>query len=420
MEFGGSFAGGDLPDDPDGHKEDEAGTPQRGWVPPEDRLWRHPSEVARLGLPHPVPPLFGAGPGEARLARSRRGSLVAGVVGAAALATTVAVVLALVDAESTSVPAHETAVGAAPVSAQTTAITTNMTTVIGRDVTKLVDSVRPSLVGLAPVDASRPPHMTGVVLPGGLVVTAASAVAGVSQLDVFTQNGKRHLGKVLGSDAHAGVAVISIDDGLAPAASFADEVVQPEDIVVAACLCAGRRTSAPPAAASVGMVRQVGTANALVDGTSLVNVIEAEMPLGHTTSGGVLLDSRGHVIGILDGETSAGDDTLGVFVPAPLAEGVAFELARTHHVERGWLGVQCTDDFGIGAAISDITPGSPAQSAGLQPGDVVVEVGSHPVDSVADLQERLYTMSPGSDVQLVVQRGASTVVMTAKLAELAA
>ena len=129
----------------------------------------------------------------------------------------------------------------------------------------------------------------------------------------------------------------------------------------------------------------------------------------------MLLDSHGRVIGILDGQTTDGDDPLGVFVPAPLAEGVAQELARSHRVVRGWLGVMCTDGTS-GAAVASIIPGGPAQAAGIEPGDIVEQVASHPVDSVADLQERLYTMSPGQDVQLVVERGADTVVMTVKLA----
>jgi S1-C subfamily serine protease len=342
---------------------------------------------------------------------------VAGVVGAAALATSVAVVLALVDTDRSAAPARAAGAGPARITAQTAAMTTmtGMTTVIGRDVTHLVNAIRPSLVGLSPADTDRAPDTTGVVIAGGLVITAASAVAGVTQLDVFTQNGKRHRAKVLGSDSHAGIAVISTDDDdVAPAATFADEVVQPDDIVVAACLCSDRRSSSPPAAA-VGMVRQVGTAGTPSGGTELVNVIEAEMPLAHASSGGVLLDSHGRVIGILDGQTTDGDDPVGVFVPAPLAEGVAQELARSHRVVRGWLGVQCTDGIS-GAAVASIVPGSPAQAAGMEPGDVVVQVASHPVDSVADLQERLYPMSPGQDVQLVVERGTNTVVMTVKLA----
>ena len=286
----------------------------------------------------------------------------------------------------------------------------------------MVASVRPSLVGLESIDGEGATRMTGVVLPGGvLVVTAASAVAGASQLDVVTADGKRLRGQVVGTDAHSGVAVISTEGGLSPA-TFADEAVQPNDLDVVACLCgaAASTSSAPgaPAAAAIGMVRAVGSGVAVQGGTKLVNAIQAEMPLGPKSSGGVLLDGLGRVIGILDGQTSAGTDTLGVFVPAPLAEAVARELADTHSVNHGWLGVKCADQTTGGAMVMTILPGSPASHAGLQNGDVVVAVDTHLVGSVGDLQERLYTVPPGAVVQLAVERGSThKAVVTVTLAD---
>src|ERR1700719_2664235 len=60
MERGGPFTGGENPEDPDG-AGDDAGAPQRGWLSPEDRLWRHPSEVAGLGPPRSASSYFSPG-----------------------------------------------------------------------------------------------------------------------------------------------------------------------------------------------------------------------------------------------------------------------------------------------------------------------------------------------------------------------
>jgi S1-C subfamily serine protease len=332
------------------------------------------------------------------------------------------VVLTFVDTNGTTTSLKTDSRGGSDmITAATTSLTS--TPVVGNDVTRLVASVRPSLVGLEPLDTTGPVRMTGVVLPGGeLVVTAASAVAGAAQLDVVTAKGKRLRGRVVGTDAHSGVAVISTDGGLTPA-TFADEDVKPNDLDIVACLCnpetSSSSSSSPgaPAAAAVGMVQAVGTGVALVDGPNLVNVIEAEMPLGPTSWGGVLLDGHGRVIGILDGQMSAGNDTIGVFVPAPLAEGVAFQLAKTHQVNHGWLGVVCADQAALGAEVTKILPGSPASEAGIEPGDVVVAVGTHGVSSVADLQERLYTVPPGTTVDLAIERGPANAVMKVTLAD---
>ena len=416
MERGGPFTGGEIPEDPEA-ADDEAGAPQRGWVPPEDRLWRHPSEVAGLGLPRPSPPFFETGSGGWHRRRARRASVAAGVVGAAAVATTIAVVLTLVDTKATTTSLRTVSPDGSNMIAATTSLTSMP--VVGHDVTRLVASVRPSLVGLESVSANGSAHVTGVVLPGGeLVVTAASAVAGASQLDVVTAKGKRLRGRVMGSDARSGVAVISTDGGLTPA-TFADEDVQAKQLDIVACLCtdATSSSSTPSAAsAAVGMVQEVGTGVTLADGRNLVNVIEAEMPLG-SSWGGVLLDSEGRVIGILDGNMGAGSDTIGVFVPAPLAEGVAFQLAKTQRVDHGWLGVVCADQTATGAHVTRILPGSPASKAGIKTGDTEVAVDTHGVHSVADLQERLYTVPPGATVQLAVERGPADTVMKVTLAD---
>jgi S1-C subfamily serine protease len=73
-------------------------------------------------------------------------------------------------------------------------------------------------------------------------------------------------------------------------------------------------------------------------------------------------------------------------------------------VHRGWLGVLCQDDDSIGAAVTTVLPGSPASLAGLRPGDVVEAVDSHLVRSLADLQARLYTSAPGTQLELTVLR----------------
>jgi S1-C subfamily serine protease len=341
-------------------------------------------------------------------------------VGAAAIATSLAVVLTFVDTKgSTTALKTQSPGGSDTITAATTAMT-SMTTVIGHDVMRMVAGVRPSLVDLEPLDTGGVAPMTGVVLPGGeLVLTAASAVAGTSQLDVVTADGKRLHGQVVGTDERSGVAVISTGGGLSPA-TFADEVVQRNDLDIVACLCDGSASSSQssaPAAAAVGMVREVGMRVTLEGGPVLVDAIEAEMPLAPGSWGGVLLDGSGRVVGILDGQMTAGNDTLGVFVPAPLAEGVAMELAKTHRIDHGWLGVVCADQAPGGATVTKTLPGSPAAEAGLEPGDMVVAVGTHAVTSVADLQERLYTVPPGATVQLAVVRGPGDTIVKVKLAD---
>ena len=208
-------------------------------------------------------------------------------------------------------------------------------------------------------------------------------------------------------DDHSGVAIVLVQDPMTPG-SFVDEPVTPRQLAVAACRCgqtAGATDSAGSSpAVAVGMVRTTGADATDDGGPSLVDAIEAEMPLGHGAWGSVLLDDDGGVLGILDGERTSDGDTIGYFVPASLAVGVAGELARDHAVTHGWMGVMCQDDGGAGAAVTTVLAGSPAAVAGVQPGDVVEAVDSHLVSSLADLQARLYAAPPGTTLRLTVVR----------------
>lgn len=418
MDWSDSYADGDGPDG-DGQGEDNL---NRGWIPPDDRLWRHPSEMAQLGPTSSIP-LEAPRSRTSRWRRPARPAFVVGVVGAATVAATLTIVLTVVDA-----PLGPDA--AAPQAATDTSMVTGIPSVpAGPAVMKMVSALSPSLVGLEPAGSARAgsADITGVVMPGGnLVVTAASAVSGASTVEVVTSDGKRHVGQVVGSDARAGVAVIKVDGASFAPASFADEDVQPEELALTACVCgASRSTTGQSASAAssdsprldvaVGMVRQQGLGASSDDGSDLLDVIEAEMPLGPTAWGGVLVDGDGKVIGILDAEQTVGSETMGLFVPTHLALGVADELAQGVRVEHGWLGMVCSDEpDGDGVLVSSVMPKGPAAGAGLHPGDVVERVDSHQVVSLADLESRLYTEPPGTGVDLSVLRpgGEATVVVT--------
>ena len=175
-------------------------------------------------------------------------------------------------------------------------------------------------------------------MPGGhLVITAASVLTGMSVMNVFSSDGERHKGTVVGMDQRAGVAVVKVDDGSLTPATFADENVEPYELAVTACMCDNatthrggwqpRASKTPRLEVAVGMVRQTGVAIDLENGPDLLDVIEAEMPLGAGAWGGVLLDGNGQVVGVLDGEQTVGNETMGLFVPTDLALGVADEIA---------------------------------------------------------------------------------------------
>lgn len=390
VDSGGPFSLGSFPED-FGPEEPDPEQPARGWLPPEDRLWRHPSELRSSPTTSPEP-------GSSR--SGMRWTLLAAGALSVVVATTVAAVVT--GDRSTNLTATDTSVA------------------VGPDVVKVVEAVEDSLVSLIPSGRSHPAaHATGVVLPSGdLVVTAASAVHEGEHLSVVSANGQRQTGTVEGVDDLAGVAVVWVHEKLVPG-SFADEPVSPEQLAVAACRCnsgVSQATADPPPDVALGMVRAEGTQAVDSGGPPVLDAIEVEMPLGASALGSVLLDDAGGVIGVLDGERNVGGATVGYFVPTSLAVAVADELAHDHSVSAGWLGVVCQDEAGGGAMVLEVLPGSPAATAGLEPGDVVEAVDSHLVSSLADLQARLYVASPGTSLVLTVLRAGTVKTMPVTVA----
>ncbi|MHB8439690.1 MAG: S1C family serine protease [Acidimicrobiales bacterium] len=403
MENGEDFVFGEFSDEPgiplhDRDNDYDYG-PGRGWIDPDDRLWRHPSELGAMAMSSPV-----ALPTTRRTPRwAVVGAAMAGVVvaaGAALAAVQVSAPTSSTDRLTTDTSAVMP-LRSGPASVVASA----------PDVVQVVDGVLPSMVSVVVGSGASARHATGVVLPGGNVVATAAGVMGrATKVHVTDAEGLSQLATVAGSDDRAGVAAVQLSHPLTPA-DFDDALVAPHTLALTACLCASSASHWPQAAAAVGMISSAGTGALSDGGPSLVDAIEAEAPLGASPWGSVLLDDHGRVLGLLDGARSSGGDTFGYFVPAALVVGVGSELALHHKVLRGWLGVVGADASGGGAALSSILAGSPAARAGLQPGDVVEAVDHQPVGSLADLQAAFYMTPPGTTVVLtVVRKGTADVL----------
>jgi serine protease Do len=152
-----------------------------------------------------------------------------------------------------------------------------------------------------------------------------------------------------------------------------------------------------------------------------VDMIQTDAAINPGNSGGPLLNTRGEVVGvntlIVTGglQQSAG---VGFSVPINVAKEILPQLREKGMVVRGWMGVQIqpiTEELAKtyrmseakGALISDVTPNSPADKAGLQPDDVVVEVDGRQVEDNNDLSRYVSSRAPGTTVKLKVMRGGS-------------
>ena len=377
--------------------------PQRYREPPspDDRLWRHPSEIAV-----PRPP-------------ARRQLWVVGIASALAaslLSTGLAVVAGnLLDAGGSSRGVDSAGLFTQP-------------TLVGAraDVVTVAERIRPAIVQLK-VERGRTGSGSGVLFRSdGHLLTNAHVVDGATSVMVVLSSGRELPARVVGSDAESDTAVVKIDGGPFPAAelgSTTDLKVGQQAIAVGSPL---GLTGGP--SVTVGVVSALHRSVRTRTGTSLMDMVQTDAPIAPGSSGGALLDADGKVIGITTAlaMTDTGAEGFGFAIPIDAARNVADQLITTGKVVTVWLGVAGSDLDGAtardlnldgGAMIEEVKTDSPAARAGLAPRDVIVRVDDKPVTSMTMLVVAVRSHRPGDVFTVEIVRDKQRHGMTVTVAE---
>ena len=364
-------------------------------LPPEDRLWRHPSELASFGRPPGATTATRRGP-------TSRGpawpiAVVAGLVGAALSTGLMAVTGTL----STDVVERSVVEKVAV----TPAVSSPM--VRGeRGVVAVTQRLAPAIARLV---LTQPDGMTTgsavIFRDDGLLLTSALMMDGTTAIDVILADGRHFDGRLLGVDRPTDVAVVEIDADHLPVAvmgSSEDLEVGSPTIAIGSALAAGE---AP--AVSTGVISAIGRR---VDeaGESLHGMIQTDAPVDLGGAGGPLVDANGSVIGIV-ASMGGGADGFCFATPINLARRVAGQLLASGQATHGWIGIEGGDltteqaqamAVDGGARIRDVETNSPASGAGLAPNDVITDIDGDPVASASALVVAMRDHEPGDAVTL--------------------
>jgi S1-C subfamily serine protease len=383
--------------------EDEP-QPYREPPPPDDRLWRHPSEV---GLQRPPP---------------RRQLWVVGLASALAasiISTGLVVVVAgLFDAGAGGGGTRSVDnLGFFP---QPTLVGTKA------DVVAVADRVRPAIVQLK-VERGRSGSGSGVLFRSdGHLLTNAHVVEGATSVTVVLSSGRELDARVVGSDAVSDTAVVKIDGGPFPVAELGSTVdlkVGQEAIAIGSPL----GLSGGPSV-TAGVVSALHRSLSTRTGQQLADMVQTDAPIAPGSSGGALLDAGGRVIGITTAVavSDAGADGFGFATPIDAARSAAEQLIATGRVVTVWLGVQGKDLDGPtaeelkvdgGALIEQVMAGSPAERAGLSARDVILRVDGQPVTSMSVLVRAVRAHRPGDVFTVEIVRDKQRHGMTVTVVE---
>jgi len=369
---------------------DDEPKPFRQPPSPDDRLWRHPSEI---------------GPKRPSARRQLWVVGMASAMAASVLSTGLAVVAGnLLDAGG----------GGDGPPVETSGVLPTPTLVGARaDVVSVADRVRPAIVQLR-FERSRNGSGSGVVFgTDGHILTNAHVVEGASTLTVVLSTGREVAGRVVGFDPHSDTAVVKMDGGPYPAADLgttADLKVGQEAIAIGSPL---GLTGGP--SVTVGVVSALHRDVRTRTGKGLTDMVQTDAPIAPGSSGGALLDANGKVIGITTAMalTDAGAEGFGFATPIDAARSAAEQLMATGRVVNVWLGVEGSDldwptaqsmNVDGGAIVERVKSDSPAERAGLAARDVIVGVNGRPVTSMGMLVVSVRAHRPGDVCTLDIVR----------------
>lgn len=279
---------------------------------------------------------------------------------------------------------------------------------------------------------------TGMVISrGGEVVTNNHVISGASRITVTVNGSTKALpATVVGTDPSDDVALLQIPGASdLPTVTFGNsDKVKVGDGVVAIGNALGLQggptvTAGIISAEGRGLTAQDPSSQAQI---TLTNMLQTDAAINPGNSGGPLVNSSGAVIGMNSDEaTNAGSTTaqnIGFAIPSNkissllplLRKGGTVSPARAYlGIEGGDVTAQLQAQYNLvpnqGAFVEQVLSGTPAQAAGLQPGDVIVSIGGNPVNSWDDLTISLRGHNPGDKISLGIYRGNDQRTLTVTL-----
>lgn len=350
--------------------------------PIEDRLWRHPAEIGRVHVPAPPRAL-------------RRNPWALGfvsVVGSAVLAGSLMFTAGGIGDEPDQLALRPSAsVIDAPIGSDALA------GIVGVE----VDVDRRGRTGNGMVLADGQHVITSLQL-----VRPAATDIGAAEVVVIDETGRRHTAQIVATDEHNDLAVIRAEAAMRP---FPDTEAATPTVGDTLHLRGGGR--------GVGLrgwsagVAGSGTTDPVAD---LVGVLGLDQGLPASASGAVALDDARRFVGLVSVDLASGRAGLraAVVVPAARVRHAVDQFLASGTIVHGWLGVEASPGdatrqvaLGEGPTVAEVVPASPAEIAGLQPGDVLLRVCGTEVASIDDVVTVMLVTEPGTVCAIDARRG---------------
>ena len=287
--------------------------------------------------------------------------------------------------------------------------------------------VLPSVVSLTVGGRGGSGSGSGVVIrDDGYILTNNHVVDGAQAIRATFNDGTSAAARVVGADAASDLAVVKVDKtGLKAATLGRSAAVRVGDNVLAVGSPLGL-TGTVTAGIVSALNRPVNTTDRSFGGsgvTTVIDAIQTDAAINPGNSGGALVDMAGQVIGVNTAIASTGGGSIGVgfAIPIDQAKVIAQQLIETGRASRAQLGVSVADATSATgeprAILQAVTPGGPADQAGLRPGDAILQIGGHRVTDADSLIAAVRAHRPGQTVEVTYERDGKRQTATVRLTD---
>ena len=250
-----------------------------------------------------------------------------------------------------------------------------------------------------------------IVSADGYILTNNHVVEGADIIEVGLADGRKGAATVVGTDPETDLAVIRVKERNLPVMVLGDpDAARVGDVVLAIGNPFGVGQTV-----TLGIISALGRNNLHIN--HFENFIQTDAAINFGNSGGALVDTNGHLLGINSAiySQTGGSVGIGFAIPVTTAKTVLDSIVKHGQVVRGWIGVEPQDitpelaeSFGLarssGTIIAGVVRGGPADRAGIRPGDILVAVGDKAVANTSEMLNLIAQLAPGARAPMRILR----------------
>ncbi|MDX1837140.1 Do family serine endopeptidase [Legionella taurinensis] len=274
---------------------------------------------------------------------------------------------------------------------------------------------------------------SGVIVDpkNGVIITNDHVIRNATLITVTLNDGRRLKAKLIGSDSETDLAVLKIDAKNLKSLPIGDsDKAEVGDFVVAIGNPFGLNSFGNSQSATFGIISAMKRSDLNIEG--IENFIQTDAAINPGNSGGALVNARGELIGINTAILSpyGGNVGIGFAIPVNMAKDVVQQLIKFGSIHRGLMGIFVQhltpelaqamgypEDF-QGALVSQVNEKSPAERAGLKPGDIITQINNTKITQATQVKTTISLLRVGSDAKITVKRDGKELTLNAVVTDI--